>query len=205
MKASLVRHLLLAAAVLGIATSHAAAQALPAQVITDWRYTPVFGIGYAGNAPQMLYGGSAIALLPRFGGIGLYVDFKTAHEAVDQRFATDITLHQARNVFRDTPVTSQERWYSANAALVRPMTAELAVYFGGGYAHRTVYQDFQDPTAMRGFQGYYRILDDDATGAQLNLLGGAYFRAGGRLSFQFGAESAPRGITVGATLLFPRQ
>jgi hypothetical protein len=202
MRVTIFRASLLAAVVLTSQPRAAAGQQLP--LAPDWRETGSAGFGYAGNLPRALLGASAHVLLPRMGGIGLYGEFKITHESRrGEGFLPDVTVEQAETEFGDDFVRELEHWYVANLAVLRPITRELALYIGTGYARRTLYREYFDVSGERGSFGHYRVEDPADSGSRIDLIGGGFFRAGRRVAFHFGAELAPPGFTVGASLLFP--
>lgn len=170
----------------------------------DWRTTSMAGFGYKGNLPRALLGVSAHVTFAQLRGFGLYVDYRATHESYrDEEFLTNITVRQAELEFGDDFVQARNHWRVANVAVLKPITAELALYAGGGLARHTVYREYFDTSMERGEFGHYRVEDDEDSGNRLNLTGGAMFRAGRHLAFHFGGETAPGGFTVGVSALLP--
>ena len=165
----------------------------------------LFGIGYAANAPDLMVGGAVWGLVPGLRGWGLYADAKLdpGDPSADDFFVAGLSPGQIDVQYPDDEEFAQEdRWRSFNVAVVRVVTPELMLYGGGGYATRDVYRQYLDPSRSRGNFGFYWVEDADASTTELNLMVGALLRVSSRLRLQFGGETAPRGFTVGASLVF---
>lgn len=168
-------------------------------------YEPAVGVGYAANAPHMLLGAAAWGIIPRFHGFGLYVDVKTAVGSARDydNFDATLTAEEANERFDHEQFDQEDYRRGFNVGILRPLTDELMVYAGGGYGHRTRYQEFWDPSFQQGTLGYYWVEDPDRSGGYFNVLAGGFFRIGSRIQLQFGAESEPAGFTVGASFNVP--
>ena len=166
---------------------------------------PRFGIGYVGNAPELLLGGGAYAIVPVFGGLGLYVDAKFDSKAPsdEDSFDPDLTAREVDDEIGDEFRDDESSWRSFNAALIRPLTSAFMLYAGLGYARETVYRQYFDESEERGIAGYYWVESPDDERTQLNVLAGMFLRMTSRLHAQFGFETAPRGGTVGLSLMLP--
>ena len=165
----------------------------------------VFGIGYAANAPDLMVGAAVWGLIPGLDGWGLYADAKLDPDdpSADDFFVAGLTPGEIDTQYPDDEEFAQEdRWRSFNVAVVRVVTPELMLYGGGGYAARDAYRQYLDPERSRGNFGFYWVEDADASTTELNLMVGALLRVSSRLRLQFGGETAPRGFTVGASLVF---
>lgn len=164
---------------------------------------PRIGIGYVANGPSIFTGVAAWGVVDAFGGLGLYVDakydFSTPGDEPD--FIDDLTVVEVESTPGQTFQFDESGWWSANVALVRPLSPELMLYLGGGYAHRDHYRRYSDPNEqlVQGQLGWYWVRDDAASGGRVNVLGGAFFRIGRQLVLQFGLESEPNGATVGVS------
>ncbi len=99
---------------------------------------PQYGIGYVANLPDVQAGGSAYVLLPRWGGIGLYVDakFGVSGPSHELGYDTSVTAAQIENDLGGTFVKVESSWWSANAALMRPFSPYFTLYVGGGRGAR---------------------------------------------------------------------
>jgi hypothetical protein len=178
------------------------AEAQQATSPLDLRTAPYIGVGYVGTAPAVLTGIGATALL---GGWGLTVDVQGNLETPrsERGFEENITPQQARSEFGDFFFRDRSAWRLVNVAVVRAVTSEIAVYAGAGLADEDAYIQFADPSATRGFGGYYWVHDEDASGVRTGLVGGLFFQAGRNLWFQLGGASAPAGARVGASYMIP--
>ncbi|HWK89190.1 MAG TPA: hypothetical protein VNP72_04320 [Longimicrobium sp.] len=169
-------------------------------------FTPHVGIGYVINAPNMYVGFSGRVMTGFMGGLGLYVDakFDTDSPGDDPSFADSLTAAEVEDRIAGQQIFDDEAdWQSFNVALVKPVTTELMLYAGAGYARKEGYRQYFDQARQRGNQGFYWVENDELTGNQVNLLVGAFFRLAPQISAQFGVESAPRGITAGVTYNIP--
>jgi hypothetical protein len=164
-----------------------------------------FGAGYVVNAPRMMAGGGLYGITPILGGLGLYVDVKAGVDSPRKKsnFNASLTAQQVDNQFGDMFFTGKSTWQSFNAALIRPVTAELMLYLGGGWARHTDYALYYDRQQVRGLDGYYWVEDPQTSGGQANVMGGLILRLGANVNAMFGGETAPKGFTVGLFLTFP--
>jgi hypothetical protein len=166
---------------------------------------PRIGLGVVASAPEQFLGGSAHIITPLLGGLGLYVDAKVDIESPREEdgFIEGLTAQEVDSEFGDELFDHRPSWTNVNVALMRPVSAELIVYAGAGRAKRADYRQYIDPEQERGVQGFYWVEDPGTSGTEINLLGGAFFRIGRSLLIQFGAESKPRGVTVGVAYSHP--
>jgi len=159
------------------------------------------GVGYVANAPNAFLGGSVLGIAQR-PRLGVYIDFKTTHASPEgEGFEPDLTPDDARG-FGDHPLATREKFVSGNLAVVRPLSREIAAYVGAGLTQTTEYLEFEDQDQMRGRQGFYWVREPERP-RDLNLLGGVFLHAGPHLLLQVGAETQPRGLTVGGVLALP--
>jgi hypothetical protein len=173
-----------------------------AQVLTAPRY----GIGYVANAPQALAGVVAHVTIPAFGGIGVFVDAKFDHDTPSGHRFYDPT-HTAREVeaFEGIQYSDlDDSWRSFNVGLLRPVTVALTLYGGAGYSVRDRYRFYFDPTEeLAPPPGVLWVEAPDEKKTTVNVMFGGFMRASRLIAFQFGFETAPRGLTVGASLAYP--
>lgn len=167
---------------------------------------PRYGIGFVANTPDLLGGFGGYVMTEAFGGLGIYVDYKfdalsPTHESSfdPARTAFDVE-DQVSGVLVQGDRNS---WQSANVALVRPMTRELMLYGGLGYAKRTHYREYFDPQQGIGEFGYLWVEDPGLEKTTINVMFGLFMRMSSRVSFQTGIETAPRGFTAGVSLRLP--
>jgi hypothetical protein len=168
---------------------------------------PQFGIGYVGNAPEAIVGGSAYVILPRFGGIGLYVDakFDLTNPEDERPFDGSVTAEEVENdaQYAGSQFISDEfSFRSFNVALVRPLSPALIIYAGGGVAQATNYRLYSVPSQGEIDNALW-VRDPRSDEDRLNLMVGAMLRLSSVLSSQFGFETEPQGVTVGVSLRLP--
>lgn len=163
------------------------------------------GVGFVINGPQQLLGGSAHVVLPRWGGIGLYVDAKFDSDSPRSAagFESDLTAAEVDESFGHPLFEEQSSWRSVNAALLRPLTPELVIYAGAGMSEKDAYRHYEDPEFELGESGLYWVTHEEESSTEMNLLGGAFFRLTPRFWVHFGVEAQPRGMTVGGSYTVP--
>jgi hypothetical protein len=185
----------------GAAAFLALASPLRAQASVDFAAGSGWMAGYVANAPHQL-AGIGTWIMPRgVRGWGLYLDAKLAVESpARQTFLRGVTPDEAE-AMGDTYFKTSSAWTSVNIAAVRGLSRELAVYLGAGHSWQTVYLQYVDDTGERGEFGQYWVEDETQSSTFPNVLGGVFFRLANRVVFQFGAESAPAGVTAGMHLL----
>ena len=196
----------LALAAFGAGTA-SAQQVAPEQRGPQPLSTTQYGIGYVANAPDLMVGGGAYVLSPRWGGVGLYVDakFAVADPTSDRGFDASVTSKQVANMVGGKFLGSESSWKSFNVAVMRPLTSSLVAYAGGGVAQMTQYDLYNiDPQSPVGVSGVVWAENPDAAETRVNLMVGVLMRLTGRISAHFGYETQPDGVTVGASLRIPR-
>jgi len=165
-----------------------------------------FGIGYIANAPDLMAGIGGYVVVPKLGGIGIYVDAKydLQNPSDTQEFEPGLTVDQVENeVDGATFLESESSYQSFNVAVVRPLNPFLMVYFGGGLAQRTRYSEYEDRSGTLGRGGVFWVEDPSQEENRLNMMIGFMMRMGPRITSQFGFETQPRGITTGVSLRLP--
>lgn len=167
--------------------------------------TTQFGIGYVANAPHAWAGGSIYVITPRWGGIGLYVDAKFDVSSPEDELGYDdrYTAQEVEGEVGGDFVRAEDRWWSANVAVVRPISRYVSLYVGGGVATRTVYNLYAN-TGDVGVNGVAWVKDPVAEETGFNLMFGGITRLTSRFSAHFGWETEPGGVTAGISLRLPR-
>jgi len=166
------------------------------------------GLGYVGNAPEMVSGVSGNVLLPGMGRFGLYVDAKFNPYSVrrEETFLADRTALEIEDeVVGVRFMDHKDSYRSFNAALVRYVNPSLMLYLGAGVSQMTRYREYYDPTEQMGQAGFFWVEAPDEAASSLNVLGGAFLRMSSLLMFQTGVETNPKGFTVGASMQLPRR
>ncbi|MCJ7627113.1 MAG: hypothetical protein MUO50_01875 [Longimicrobiales bacterium] len=164
-----------------------------------------WGIGFVGNVPDAIAGAAGYIVVPRLGGIGIYLDakFDVDDPSDDRGFDPRVTVDQVEGL-GGAEVKSESSWWSVNAAFVRPVSPFLMIYVGAGYAHRKVYGLYNvDPSGEVGLGGVVWAESPGKEEKRLNLMAGIMMRLTSRVTSQFGFETRPQGVTAGATLRFP--
>lgn len=188
--------------VLGLGARPALAQGEP--VPLTWTQ---FGVGYVGNAPDMMAGGSAHVIFPTAGGIGLYVDMKfdQSSPTEERGYDPNVTSLEVAGMEGSHHVETDESWKSFNVALIRPLNSSLWVYAGGGVAKLIRYDLYDvDPEAGIGVGGVAWLENPATAETRTNLMVGIMMRLSSRLSSQFGYETQPDGVTIGVSVRLPR-
>jgi hypothetical protein len=165
-----------------------------------------FGIGYVANAPDVIVGGMAYVVVPKWGGIGLFVDakFDSDNPSDLEEYEPDLTAEQVPNeVVGANFLEFESSYHSFNVGVVRPLSPFLMVYAGGGPAFRTRYVQYTDPQKNYGRGGVFWVEDPRQDETRMNLMLGLMMRVGSRITSQFGFETQPRGVTVGLSLRLP--
>ena len=195
--------LALAAALCGAAAPAAAQIGVPSS--RSMSFEPRFGVGYVANMPNQFAGVSAHYISGFMGGLGLYVDAKFDVESPEDEegFVDNLTAAEVDEQFADQRFHSEGSWRSVNVAVMRPLAPQFVVYAGAGLADGKQYHEYIDVTGNRGIEGYYWVRDEEESGSEVNLLGGAMFQLTRNIAFQVGIESQPRGFSVGASYLVP--
>lgn len=166
-----------------------------------------FGIGYVANAPEAMAGASGYVILPRWGGVGLYLDakFDVSNPTGDRGYDPNVTADQILNEEGGDFIQREGSWWSANAALLRPVTNFMIVYGGAGMARKTIFELYEvELDSGVGVGGVVWAENPGREETRVNLMAGIIMRLSGRVSTHFGFETQPRGLTVGASLRLPR-
>ncbi|UCC84142.1 MAG: hypothetical protein JSW46_04205 [Gemmatimonadota bacterium] len=170
----------------------------------DFKMFPHWALGYVVNAPTQLVGFSGLTFGPHLADWGGYVDVKLTLDSPEgeSSFIPSLTPDEAR-AFGDIRQKDKSIWTTVNVAAVRVVSAGIAVYAGAGYSHEDTYVRYYDDSWERGEFGWYWLKDDAASGDRINLMGGVWIRPMPSVIVQFGGESAPAGVTVGAAFVLP--
>lgn len=165
-----------------------------------------FGVGYVGNAPDALVGGGAYFIVPKWGGVGLYVDakFDVANPTDERGWDASVTAAQVANDIGGDFIKREESWRSFNVALVRSFSPTISAYAGAGVAKSTAYDLFD--VALDSGVGYGGVVwaeDPASEETKVNVLFGIITRISSRISAHFGYDTQPSGVAVGLTLRLP--
>jgi hypothetical protein len=165
------------------------------------------GIGYAAVIPSALLGAGAYKL---FGssGVGIFADWKMTTTSLvgDSEYCpTAITECTRSWVEFNEPfherIKDVDEWLVFNAGAVYAVTPEFALMLGGGMVDQTRLHEFLDtsenPADRVTETGRYYVDDDSASGWKPQAVLGLLIRAGSRVVFRFGYETAVSGVSVG--------
>lgn len=194
--------LALAAALCGVVPAAAQIGVPASRAMT---FEPRFGVGYVANMPNQFAGVSAHFVSDFMGGLGLYVDakFDVSSPEDEEGYIADLTAAEVEDQFADQLFHTEGSWRSVNVAIMRPLAPQFVVYAGAGVADGKQYHEYIDSEGNRGIEGFYWVRDEESSGTEVNLLGGAMFQLTRNVAFQVGIESQPRGFSVGASYLVP--
>jgi hypothetical protein len=200
----MIRPTILLLALLAVCASTAAAQLEPGPG-AEFLERPFVAVGYAANAPEQLAGVGLVVTHPALRRWGVYVNYQWSPESPKNKpnYDPTITSVDVDNEIGDQFVSFDIVWKSINVAVARSIMPQLTVYAGAGYARSEGFDQFFDEEQERGDQGYYWVTNPDDEGTEVNLLLGAFLRAGRYFAFQIGLESAPKGFTVGGSFVLP--
>jgi hypothetical protein len=189
------------AVVLTMAASDAMAQTRPAR---NFRTGMATGVGYTSAVPEALAGAGAFHF---FGGrgIGVFGDVKLTVPSLTRESTYcptalgDCSTAWVTSERNDQDLGVTDEWIVVNAGVMYAITPELAVMAGAGIARQESYREFfhdeSDPTVRITPTGGYYV--DENAGWTPQAVGGLLFRAGMRLAFRFGYETAPGGMSFG--------
>jgi len=166
-----------------------------------------YGIGYVGNLPDVQVGGSAYVLVPRWGGVGVYVDakFGVGGPSSERGYDGSVTAARIENELGGTFVKEEGEWWSANAAVMYVFSPYLTLYAGGGVAHLSPYRLYNiDRELGVGVGGVVWARDPRGDEYRPNMMLGMITRLTSRVSAQIGYETQPDGVTAGLSLRLPR-
>lgn len=168
--------------------------------------TPEFGLGYVANAPEAMAGASAYVVVPKWGGVGVYVDakFDVSNPSDEMGYDPNVTSAQVRASPDAKFLQTEKSWMSFNLALVRPLTPSLMGYVGGGVAKARRYDLYAAPQDFPyGVSGVVWAHDAPSDATQANFMVGMLMRMTAHVTAHFGYETRPNGVTVGLSLRLP--
>jgi hypothetical protein len=188
---------------------------LPAQVAPthDFLSGPRVGVGYHGVIPDVLAGGGLWYLSgPR--RFGVFVDGKTTvpNPASHQNFCPPglqgpCTVESVESRYNHWALRDRERWLILNGGGMYAFSGEFALLLGGGVARLSQYREYideeEDHTQRVTWEGNYLVPHEPRDQMVANLVIGGLIRAGNRVAFSFGYETAPAGMTVGLFVVLP--
>ncbi len=175
-------------------------------------------IGYTAVLPDVLVGAGVVHLLNgrRFGVFG---EAKYTHDSVTDRsnycpagarppVVPECSIGAVQARWNDIPLRDLDEHVLVNAGAVLVLTPELALMLGAGMARSRRIREFSENiNRLEGEEprvselGVYFVPEEESPGWSPQLVAGALFRAGPRLLFRVGYETAPGGMAIGGYLV----
>lgn len=165
-----------------------------------------FGIGFQGNAPDVVAGGVAYVIFPKAGGIGFFVDAKfDLEDPTDSpEYEPGLTVERVEHeIVGAEPFEKESSYRSFNVGVVRPLNPFLMVFAGGGPSFKKKYIEYKGGAGNYGRGGVFWAEDLQQRETRMNIMLGLMMRVGPRITSHFGFETQPRGVTVGLSLRLP--
>jgi hypothetical protein len=191
-----------------------AAERVSAQITSDFLSGPRFGIGYHAVVPDVLAGAGAWYLSgPRRFGVFVDGKFTVPNPAHHANYCPPGLGNVPCNVeavqanFNHWQLRDREHWTIFNAGGMYAVSREFAVMLGGGMARRNLYREYiddeDDDTVRITWEGNYLVPMEprDEWVAQLTV--GGLVRAGNRVGFSVGYETAPASMSIGVFVMLP--
>jgi hypothetical protein len=196
------------AAWLTVALTCLLAASADAQTRRDFSSGMKMGIGYSGVVPDAVAGGGVWRMIsPRY---GIFADVKTSVESLrDETFycppaVATCTVEWVEANRNDVFIRDETEYLIGNIGVMYAITREFMFMLGGGVARtRTVreyYDESEEPIVE--FGSYYVDHEPDPE-LEPQAVIGMLMRAGNRLAFRFGYETAPGGMSIGAYFVLP--
>ncbi len=172
----------------------------------DFRNGMRTGIGYTPVVPDVLLGAGAFRFIGNdlgiFGDWKVTVPSRTRHTDYCPPAILECTVRWVEAERNDQVIRDETEWMLFNLGGLYTLSPELAIMLGGGVARRThVREYFDEAIDPITDTGSYYVRNDPFTDWAPNVVVGALFRAGHRLVFRIGYESAPGGASLGAYLV----
>jgi hypothetical protein len=181
----------------------ASATAAEAQLRRDFHSGMRMGIGYTGALPDALAGiGAWHMVSTRY---GIFADAKMTptsrrdHVMHCPPGIVPCTVEQVESTRNDIIIRDDDEYLIFNAGGMYAITPEFMFMLGGGAARkRTVREYFDESEEPITETGQYFVDHQTDAETELQLVAGMMIRAGDRLAFRFGYETAPGGMSLGA-------
>lgn len=169
-----------------------------------------YGIGYSAAIPEAVLGVGGFAFLGE-SRLGLFADAKITVPSLsnDDYYCppaiNPCTVDFVEENRNDNELQVIDEWLAFNGGVMYAVTPELAFLGGVGIVRKTQFREFFhdeiDPAERVTPTGGYYVDDDAGSGWEPQAVFGALFRAGARLAFRVGYETAPGGMSVGAYIV----
>jgi hypothetical protein len=180
----------------------------------DFLSGPRFGIGYAGVMPDALAGAGAWYMMGAR-RIGVFVNGKTTVPNLENHknycpaaLTVPCTVASVQSEYNHPALRDENQWLILNAGGMYALTREFAIMVGGGLARLHQIREYVDapedevetpPLTPEG--NYFVPLGEQEWKPQITVSG--LVRAGNRVAFSFGYETAPGGMTIGLYVVLP--
>jgi hypothetical protein len=184
-------------------TTHAAAQTAERR---DFHSGMAWGIGYSGTIPEAYFGAGGWHLL-RGGRFGVFADGKvtlptlTAHDNYCPPALQECSIVWVQQNRNDFELRDENEWLIFNVGGIYAFYPEFALVLGAGMARLRGVREYvdpdDDPDIRITAEGNYFVPHFAEPSWTAQAVVGLLMRAGNRLSFSFGYETAPRGMTIG--------
>jgi hypothetical protein len=198
-----VRTAALALVVLGACAVNVAGQAAPPR---NFHSGMSWGIGYSGTIPEAYFGAGGWHLV-RGSRFGVFADGKvtlpslTGHNNYCPPALQECTIAWVQQNRNDFDLRDENEWLIFNVGGLYAFYPEFALMLGGGMARLRGIREFVDPEEDAAIriteEGNYFVPHFAEPSWTAQLTAGLLMRAGNRIAFSFGYETAPRGMTVG--------
>ena len=129
--------------------------------------------------------------------MGPYFEFKVDADLADTY--GNISERQAES-WNDPLLREEWKTISVSAGGTRSF-GHLYIYLAAGVAYQVLYSEYEDPTGILADDNTYWIYDENSGRYRPNVTGGFGVRAGS-LTFQFGGDAVPAGISLGIGYAF---
>jgi hypothetical protein len=192
----------------GAGTVQAAAQA-PAPP-RDFHSGMAWGIGYSGTIPEAYFGAGGWHLL-RGNRFGVFADGKvtlptfTAHDNYCPPSLQECSITWVQQNRNDFDLRDENEWLIFNVGGLYAFYPEFALMLGGGMARLRRVREYVDPEEDPDIritpEGNYFVPHFAEPSWTAQAVVGLLMRAGNRLAFSFGYETAPRGMTIGVFII----
>lgn len=194
---------LLAVLLLGLTGGSLAAQArtFGAGMNTGIGYTAAFPDVHAGVGVWHFFGVSPFGIFADAKTtVGTLRDEPTYCPAVISPCTVDFVQTQRNDLF----IRDQDEYRIVNAGAMYAITPEFAFMLGAGAAQkrsiREYFDEEEDPITETG---QFFVDHDPDPSTHIQAVVGMLIRAGDRLAFRFGYETAPGGMSLGAYFILP--
>jgi hypothetical protein len=187
-----------------VASSTAAAQIGVPAAGGERPFQPRFGVGFVANVPDQLAGLTVHVMPPGF-PVGVYADVKFDVDSPRETegFVDSLTRAEVEDTRGDRLLSTDASFTTVNVGLMTAITSGLVAYAGAGYSNGTEYAEYVDLNTELGKGGIYWVEDTVEEPSKVNFTGGVFFQLGGNFAFQIGADSNPRGFSLGISYLTP--